>query len=243
MKINDVAKMAGTTVRTLHYYDEIGLLQPSKVTEAGYRIYEATDLERLQQILFFRELDFSLGQIKEIMTNPQYDKEEALAKHRELLIKKRKRLEGLIELVDRQLEGEKDMNFEAFDMTEIEKAKKQYADEVKERWGSTDAYKESKEKTKHYDKKKWGEVTVEGDVILQAFGEHRGYAPESDEVQELVRKWQDHISNSFYQCTKEILSGLGLMYVADERFTKNIDQHGEGTAKLMSEAIAIYCKE
>ena len=104
MRISEVAKLTGITVRTLHYYDEIGLLKPSEITEAGYRLYSREDLEILQQILFFRELDFPLSQIKEIMNNPNYDKEEALKKQKELLIQQRQRIEGLIKLIEKRIE-------------------------------------------------------------------------------------------------------------------------------------------
>ena len=137
MKISDVAKLTGVTVRTLHYYDEIGLLKPSEVTEAGYRVYNDTDLEVLQQILFFRELDFPLEDIRNIMQNPAYEKERALRKQKELLLQKRSRLDSLISLVDKTLKGEQDMSFRQFDTTKIEEMKKQYAEEAKQRWGST----------------------------------------------------------------------------------------------------------
>ena len=240
MKINEVAKLTGVTVRTLHYYDEIGLLPPSEITESGYRIYDEVSLEKLQQILFFRELDFPLNEIKEIMENPNYDKSQALEKQRELLIKKRDRLEQLIALVNRTMEGEQQMSFEEFDITEIEKMKEQYASEVKERWGDTEAYAQRQEKTSKYSRKQWNFLQGEGDSILHQFGENRNERPDSDIAQELVRKWQDYITVNYYQCTNEILSGLGLMYVADERFTKNIDKYGEGTADFMSKSIQYY---
>ena len=142
MKISDVAKLTGVTVRTLHYYDEIGLLKPSEVTQAGYRVYNDTDLEVLQQILFFRELDFSLEDIRKIMQNPAYEKERALRKQKELLLQKRSRLDSLISLVDKTLKGEQDMSFRQFDTTKMEEAKKKYAEEAKQRWGGTVAYAE-----------------------------------------------------------------------------------------------------
>ena len=111
MKISDVARLTGVTIRTLRYYDEIGLLRPGAVTEAGYRVYGDADLETLQQILFFRELDFPLEDIRRIMKNPAYEKETALRKQRELLLQKRDRLDSLIELLDRILKGERDMSF------------------------------------------------------------------------------------------------------------------------------------
>ena len=146
MNISSVAKLTGVTVRTLHYYDEIGLLKPSEVTEAGYRIYSDTDLEVLQQILFFRELDFSLDDIRKIMQNPAYEKESALRRQKELLLQKRSRLDSLISLVDKTLKGERDMSFRQFDTTMIEETKKKYAAEAKQRWGGTAAYAEYKEK-------------------------------------------------------------------------------------------------
>ena len=127
MKINEVAKLSGVTVRTLHYYDEIGLLKPRRVTEAGYRVYDKESLQKLQQILFFRELDFSLKEIKEIMLNPNYDKEEALKNQRDLITKKRDRLNRLIKLLNKSIEGNKNMSFKEFDVTEIEQAKNKYA--------------------------------------------------------------------------------------------------------------------
>ena len=243
MRISEVAKLTGITVRTLHYYDEIGLLKPSEITEAGYRLYSREDLEILQQILFFRELDFPLSQIKEIMNNPNYEKEEALKKQKELLIQQRQRIEGLIKLIEKRIEGDNNMSFKEFDMNEIEENKKKYAKEVKERWGTSKAYEESEKKTSSYNKEKWGDINQETSEIFKGFAELRNSDPGSEEVQELVRRWQKYITDNFYTCTNEILSGLGLMYVEDERFKENLDKNGEGTAKLMAEAIKIYCSK
>lgn len=243
MKINEVAKLTGITVRTLHYYDEIGLLHPSEITEAGYRIYNDDALANLQQLLFFRELDFPLADIKEIMTSPHYDKVESLTKHKELLLQRRNHLNGLIALVENTIKGEKTMSFKEFDMTEIEVNRKKYIREVKERWGNTDAYKESENKTKDYNAQKWEFLNDEGARILKSFGESRQISPDSNEAQQLVAQWQEYISTNFYKCSKEILSGLGLMYIGDERFTKNIDKNGKGTAEFMAKAIEIYCSK
>ena len=243
MRISEVAKLTGITVRTLHYYDEVGLLKPSEITEAGYRLYSREDLEILQQILFFRELDFPLSQIKEIMNNPNYDKEEELKKQKELLIQQRQRIEGLIKLIEKRIEGDNNMSFKEFDMNEIEENKKKYAKEVKERWGTSKAYEESEKKTSSYNKEKWGDINQETSEIFKGFAELRNSDPGSEEVQELVRRWQKYITDNFYTCTNEILSGLGLMYVEDERFKENLDKNGEGTAKLMAEAIKIYCSK
>lgn len=241
MKISEVAALTNVSVRTLHYYDEIGLLRPEETTEAGYRVYSDSSLERLQQILFFRELDFTLSEIKEIMSSPDYKKEEALLRQRELLLKKRERLDKLVELLNDTIKGEKNMSFKEFDTTEIEKAKKEYAKEAKERWGKTDAYQESAEKTKGYSEEKWGSVMEECNQILEKFAQIRNQDPACEEAQKLVEEWRDYITSSHYTCTKEILSSLGLMYTADERFQKNIDRNGEGTAAFMSKAIEVYC--
>lgn len=241
MKVNELAKLTGISVRTLHYYDEIDLLKPAHITEAGYRIYDQSALAKLQQILFFRELGFTLNEIKSIMANPSYDKTEALTKHKELLLQKRKHLDNLIKLVDQTIKGEDNMSFKEFDMSDIEAHKQKYAAEVKERWGNSSAYAESEKKTSSYSQEDWQEIWKSGGDILEDFSKIRNLAPESSEAQELVKKWQDFISASFYQCSKEILSGLGLMYVHDERFTESIDQHGPGTAAFMAAAIEVYC--
>ena len=241
MKIHEVAQKTGVSVRTLQYYDQIGLLPPAEITPAGYRIYDDGNLMNLQEILFFRELHFPLGDIREIMENPGYDKTEALRKHRELLLQKRTRLDGLLTLLDATIGGETTMNFSAFDTSRIEETRKQYASEVKARWGKTNAYRESGEKTAGYDAKQWEAIGGEGTVLLQAFGKLRDGDPASLEAQELVACWQDYITQHFYHCTKEILFGLGQMYSGDERFTANIDQNGSGTAAFLAKAIEVYC--
>lgn len=239
MKINEAARLAGVTVRTLRYYDQIGLLKPSRVTEAGYRVYDAEALEALQQILFFRELDFPLREIREIMDKPGYDRRKALEGHRTLLLEKKKRIEGLIALADRTLKGEDEMSFQEFDKSSLEDMRAKYAAEARERWGHTAAYREERERTAGYDEKKWRAVGGQSEELLRAFAARRGEAPESDAVQALVRRWQAYITENFYRCTDEILAGLGAMYVEDSRFTDNIDRYGAGTAALMAEAIGV----
>ncbi|MDD3919858.1 MAG: MerR family transcriptional regulator [Eubacteriales bacterium] len=236
MKINEVAKLTGVTVRTLHYYDEIGLLKPSQVTEAGYRLYNDAALSRLQQILFFRELDFELTEIREIMDSPAYDAAEALQKQKTLLEQRRARLDGLIELTDRVLKGENTMEFKQFDTSAIEAAKDQYKAEVKQRWGNTEAYRQSEQKNTN-----WEAFNRDSAAIFKKFAANMDKDPGDPAVQALVAQWQQFITDRMYTCTKEILKGLGQMYTADERFTKNIDQSREGTAAFMSEAIRIYC--
>lgn len=242
--ISEMAKLSGVSVRTLHYYDEIGLLKPSEVVlDTGYRYYDELAMERLQQILFYRELDFPLKEIVKIMNASEYNKDDALKRQRELLKMKRKRLDKLIRLLDANLEGENTMSFKEFDMSEIEQAKEKYEKEVESKWGDTDAYKQSKEKSSKYKKEDWAFIMGKMNEIIKLFANHLGEDPKSEEVQKLVVKWQQFITDSYYVCTKEILAGLGKMYIADERFKANIDKFGEGTAEFMSEAIEEYCKK
>ncbi len=243
MHIREFAKLTGVSVRTLHYYDEIELLKPSAVDEQnGYRFYDERCLERMQEILFYRELDFPLKDIQEILSSPDYDKQTALKEQKHLLTLKKERLERLITALDSAMKGE-NLSMNVFDNSEFEIQREQYAKEAKEKWGATDAYKESAEKTKGYSKEKWNELTDGMNVLMTEFAACRssGFAPDSKESQALVKKWQDYISANYYTCTKEILAGLGEMYIADERFKANIDSHGEGTAEFIREAIAAYC--
>ena len=240
MQIKEFAQFTGVSVRTLHYYDEIGLLKPSHVDKStGYRYYDEHSLLRMQEILFYRELDFSLKSIEEILSSPNYDKTQALEEQKRLLILKKERLENLISAIDGAMKGENVMK--AFDNTEFEKHKA----EAKEKWGNTDAYKEHKEKTKDYSKDKWNSLAAGMDAIMGQFAESmkHGDAPDSDTAQDLVKSLQRHITENYYNCTNEILFGLGQMYVADDRFRANIDKHGEGTAAFIRDAIQTYCKK
>lgn len=237
MTVHEVAKMAGVSVRTLHYYDQLGLLPPAGETAAGYRLYSKQDLQRLQRILFLRELDFPLKEIGPMLAAEQRDNRRAVEQHRELLRAKITRLQGLIDLCGRLLEGEGQMDLQAFDTAELDNKRQEYAKEARERWGNTDAYRESEKRTAAYGKKEWAEVQAEGNAILAELGSLTGQSPVSDEVRAAVRKWQAHISARYYPCTDEILAGLGEMYVADERFARTIDAFGAGTAQLMREAI------
>jgi DNA-binding transcriptional MerR regulator len=237
MQIKEFAEFTGVSVRTLHYYDEIGLLEPAYVDEyTGYRFYDENSIIRMQEILFYRELDFPLKSIGEFLSSPNYDKEKALSEQKKLLILKKERLEKLISAIDDAVKGGNVMS--VFDNSEFEK----YKSEVKERWGTTDAYKEHTEKTKDYSKDKWNSLAGGMDDIMGKFSVcmKNGEKPDSSEAQSLVKKLQSHITENYYTCTDEILAGLGQMYVLDERFTNNIDKHGKGTAEFISNAINSY---
>lgn len=240
MQIKEFAVLTGVSVRTLHYYDETGLLKPAEVDRySGYRFYDESSLIKMQEILFYRELDFSLKSIKEILSSPEYNKNEALKQQKKLLILKKQRLERLISAIDSAVKGETIMT--AFDNSEFEN----YKAEVKEKWGNTDAYKEHSEKTKDYSKDKWNILADGMNDILAEFSVcmKKGSSPDSAEAESLVQKLQSHISNNYYTCTKEILFGLGQMYVSDERFRNNINKHGDGTAEFIKSAIENYCSK
>ena len=240
MQIKEFAEFTGVSVRTLHYYDEIGLLTPAFVDRAtGYRFYDENSLLRMQEILFYRELDFSLKSIGEILSSPNYDKSKALNDQKQLLTIKKERLERLILAIDGAMKGENIMK--AFDNTEFDK----YKAEAKEKWGNTDAYKEHAEKTKNYSKDKWNNVIGTMNDLMAEFAlcMKNGVNPNSAEAQNLVKKLQEHITENYYNCTNQILAGLGQMYVADERFKNNIDKHADGTAAYICDAIQIYCQK
>lgn len=247
-KINEMAKLAGVSVRTLHHYDKIGLLKPKTVSDSGYRFYSEKEIEQLQQILFFKELEFSLSEIKEIMNSPDYDRKSVLKTHKKLLQEKRNRLNEVINTLKKTLDSMEGKNimakkemFKGFDMTDIEKHKKEYSKEAKEKYGESDAYKESERKTSKYDKADWERVTSEGNEIFKSIAGNMDKDPDSEDVQELVAKWRNHISKNFYNCTPEIFRGLTLTYEYDERFKNNIDQFGEGLTSYLCKAMTIYC--
>lgn len=247
-KVKEVADMVGVSVRTLHHYDQIGLLKSEYTSEAGYRLYTDKDLERLQQILFFRELDFSLKEIKDILDNPKFDRNHALKAHRELLMEKKKRLEKIIKSVDNTIESiqggiemSKKKMFQGFDMSEIENLKEKYAEETKEKYGNTDAYKESIKKTSKYTKEDWTSIMAKQEEIYKKVIDNMDKGPADEKVQKAIAELRQYITDNFYNCTPEIFRGIGELYVCDERFTVNIDKYKSGLAKFLKEAMEVYC--
>ena len=237
MTVQEVANLAGVSTRTLRYYDQIGLLPPASATEAGYRLYGDADLRRLQQILFLRELAFPLKEIAPMLKAEAADTRRAVERHRELLRLKMERLQGLIDLCERILQGEDDLDLKPFDESALSGQRDAYAQEAKQRWGHSDAYKESACRTAGYTKEDWATVQAEQEEIFRGFAALVGQDPVGDAVRAQVRKWRDMIGARFYACSDEMLAGLGEMYLADERFQKNLDAYGAGTAALMSEAM------
>ena len=256
MTVNEVSKLTGVSIRTLQYYDKIGLLHPAEYTEAGYRLYDDAALETLQQILLFRELEFPLRDIKKIVESPDFDRSKALEQQIELLTLKKEHLENLIDLAKGlKLRGVRHLKFDAFDTRKID----EYAAQAKAAWGTTPAYKEFEQKSKGRTREDdqniaqgLMDIFAEFGAIKDAnlgtdkdanLGTDKGADPASPGAQALVKKLQDYITQHFYNCTKEILSGLGKMYAGGGDFTKNIDSYGgEGTAEFAHQAIEVYCK-
>lgn len=235
--INEVAKLTGITVRTLHYYDEIGLLNPSDVLENGYRIYDDKCLKKLQQILFFKELGFELKKIKMILEDDTYNEKEALENHRSLLIMKVDRLKSLIDLVDENLKGENTMSFEEFDTAEIYEHMKKYEKEAKEKWGDTKAFHQSVEKTKNYTDADWIRLKNDSNKVYDVFVDLMKSGGTKEEKDAAVRVWQRHITDNYYDCSDETMLGLAEIYVNYPDFNKNLNKYKEGLAEFMSSAI------
>lgn len=236
VKVKEVADLVGVSVRTLHHYDEIGLLIPDKTTESGYRLYSDENLETLQQILFFKELGFPLKKIHEILTSPTFNRKEALEVQRNMLLEKRNRLNKMIETVEKTIQhmkGEIHMSnqekFEGFDFSH-----NPYEQEAREKWGDQ-AVDEANEKAKNmtsFDQEKFNE-------IYRNLASLRHLSPHSKEAQDGIHEWFDFL-NKFGNYSLEAFKGLGQMYIDDERFTKNIDQFGEGLALFMRDAMTVY---
>ncbi|MBR3785915.1 MAG: MerR family transcriptional regulator [Firmicutes bacterium] len=240
--VKEVSNLTGISVRTLHYYDQIGLLVPTAVTESGYRLYDDNALEKLQQIMLYRELEFPLRDIKNIMESTDFDRNRALQQQIEMLTLKKEHLENLITFARGiELLGVNYMDFTAFDTKKLD----EYAEEAKKNWGKTDAYREYEEKMKGMSKAQENKMGAEIMVLFVEFGEmiRSGCAPGDDKVQAQVKRLQDFITENFYTCTNQILSGLGKMYAGGGEFTANIDKAGgEGTAAFVNQAIEEYCK-
>jgi len=238
--VHEVSKLTGVSIRTLQYYDRIGLLHPAEYTEAGYRLYDDAALETLQQILLFRELEFPLKDIRRIIQSPSFDRQKALDQQIGLLELKKERLDNLIALARRiKTTGVKPkMDFSAFDTKKMD----EYAAKAKETWGETPAWQEYEQKSRGRSGTENMELNRQMMEIFAEFGAIRDTDPAAGEAQALVRKLQDFISAHYYTCTKPILSGLGQMYAAGGEMTENIDRHGgEGTAAFASRAIRVFC--
>lgn len=236
MKIKEVADLVGISVRTLHYYNDIELLIPDQITDAGYRIYSDENIEILQQILFFKELGFPLKKIKEILDSPNFEQNEALNLHYKMLLDKRKRLNKMIKTVEKTIQhskGEIQMSnkekFEGFDFSH-----NPYEQEARNKWGdkTVDRANEMVKDMTNIDEKKFNDIYRNLAII-------RHLAPDSKEAQNAIKIWYQFL-NELGNYSLPAFKKLGEMYVLDSRFTKNIDQFGEGLAVFMCDAMAVY---
>lgn len=242
--VGELSRISGVTVRTLHHYDDIGLLRPSGRTAAGYRLYDDDDVLRLHQILVLRELAMPLDEIDAALATG-IDRAALLRQHRAALIEKRGQLDAKLVAVDHALQAlekghtmmtpnEFEELFDGFDPSV-------HADEVEQRWGDTPAYQESQRRVKRYGKAEWTQLGLEATAINQRLIElmTAGAAPTDPQVQTAVADHRAHLSRWFYDCSPEHHRALGEMYVADPRFAQNIDKAAPGLAAYLSAAIRV----
>lgn len=237
--VTQVAALTGVSVRTLHHYDAIGLLKPTKVKESGYRLYDDGALEKLYLILVYRELGFPLKEIQAILDAPDYDRNQVLEKQIALLEQKKTHIQNLIHFArGLKLTGVRHLEFDNFNIKKLD----DYCAQAETLYGKTDAWKEAQEKGKNRTKE---ENLALGDQTMALFAElggMRGQSPDSEEVQRWVKRLQDFFTEHFYTCTNQILSGLGDLYAGGGSMTENIDNAGgKGTGEFAREAIRVYC--
>jgi DNA-binding transcriptional MerR regulator len=244
--VGQVATFAKVTVRTLHHYDEIGLLSPSGRTSAGYRRYADHDLERLQQILTYRELGFPLEEVAGILDDPESDPGDHLRRQHALLRRRIGRLEGMVAAVERMMEAQQmgisltpEERFEVFgDIDEAEWAAR--AEEAEQRWGDSDAWRQSQQRTRAYGKDDWVRIKGEADDITRRLAESLadGAPADGERAMGLAEEHRGHISRWFYDCGYPIHRGLGDMYVTDPRFTSQYEAVRDGLAQYIRDAVA-----
>jgi len=239
MKVKEVSELTGVSIRTLHHYNDIGLLVPDDLTEAGYRLYSDKNLATLQQILFFRELGFALKKIKELLTSPAFDRQAAFELQRTMLIDKRRNLDEMIQTIEKTIKNEKgelqmtnEEKFQGFDFS-----KNVYEKEARKRWGDKAVDKSNKKASQF-----GPEMGEEMNRIYFMLAKLRHLAPDSDEAQAGIKEWFDFL-NTMGDYSLQAFAGLGQMYVDDERFTKNIDQFGEGLAVFMRDAMVRFARK
>lgn len=237
-QVKQVAEISGVSIRTLHHYDNIGLLNPSALTDAGYRLYSDADLERLQQILFFKEIGFRLDEIKEMLDHPNFDRKAALQSQKEILMKKKQRMDEMIQTIDRTLlsvDGGETMNkrdlFAGLSMKDIEEHQQTYADEVRKLYGKEIA-EETEKRASAYSADDWRTIMAEFDSIYRRIAARMKHGPDDAEVQAAVGAFRDHICQYHYDCTLDIFRGLGEVYITDERFTDSIN---------MEKVLPLFC--
>ena len=242
MNVGEVAALAGVTVRTLHHYDRIGLLSPSERTSTGYRRYTPSDLDRLHQVLVYRELGFPLEEIATLLDDPAAAPVAHLRRQLALLRDRLDRTRAMVAAVEKEMEARTmgisltpEERFEVFGDNDPS----QYDAEVEERWGETDAYRESRRRTSSYTKDDWLRIKAEGADVERRFAEalRSGVAADSEQAMDVAEEHRQHISRWFYDCPPEMHAGLGRMYVEDARFTARYEQIAPGLAQYVSTAV------
>ena len=241
MSVKQISEKTGISIRTLHYYDTIGLLKPTEVSDSGYRYYNETALERLEQILLYKELDFTLREIKTILDDPNFNKAKALEKQIELLTMKKEHLENVINFAKRlKNEGVKAVDFKVFDTRKIE----EYSQAAKKQYGNTKEYKQFEEKNAGRTQTETKQIAIELMRIFEQLGELKHLPPDDEKVQRQIEKLRDHISENYYDCSNEIFGCLGKMYAGGGEFTENIDSYGgKGTAEFAAKAIEYFIQK
>jgi len=239
--VGSVAALSGVTIRTLHHYDEIGLLSPGGRSEAGYRIYEEPDIQSLQRILFYRELGFDLKEISTIVDDPGTDELGHLRRQRKLLTERIGRLSAMVDAIDYEMEARKlDIRLTPEERLEVfgEFRPEDYAEEAEQRWGGTEPYKESQRRVSKYTKEDWKRLKAEEEEIRArlAAALNAGLPADSEEAMAAVEAHRRHISRWFYECTYDMHRGLAEMYVGDERFRSHYDTQTPGLAAFIREA-------
>jgi MerR family transcriptional regulator, thiopeptide resistance regulator len=238
--VSEVSELARVTVRSLHHYDEIGLLKPSARSDAGYRLYSREDLARLQEIVIWRQLGFSLADVKALLDDPQHDRVRALREQRRLVERQIERLGAIAAALDASLAAlvqgtdvEEAAMFERFDPTA-------YDDETRELWGDSEAYRESTARVASYGESEWCEIRAEAEQIVSDFValQEDGEDPAGDLARAVAERHRQHVSRWFYECSPRVHRGLGEMYVADERFARNYERHAAGLAAYVRDAFA-----
>ncbi|MEW9096442.1 MAG: MerR family transcriptional regulator [Clostridiaceae bacterium] len=245
--VQKLGRLAGISTRALRYYDEIGILKPARINSSGYRIYGQREVDRLQQILFYRELGVSLDNIKNIMTSPTFDKMIALKEHREKLLEKREQLDLLIANVNKSIaltEGRIEMSdkekFEGFKQKMINDNEEKYGKEIREKYGNNTVEK-SNAKLMNMTEEEYDKVTSLAEEVISTLEEaFKTGDPASDIAQRAADLHKQWLTFYWSDYSKEAHAGVAQMYVADERFTAYYDKKQPGTAAFLRDAILIY---
>ncbi|MPQ97814.1 MerR family transcriptional regulator [Modestobacter sp. I12A-02628] len=242
MNVGDVARLTGVTVRTLHHYDRIGLVRPEGRTPAGYRVYGERDLDRLQQVLVYRQLGFPLEEVAALLDDPEADALEHLRRQHRLLLERVDRVQEMVAAVEKEMEARQmgisltpEERFEVFGSEDPAR----YEEEAEQRWGDTEAWTQSRQRTARYTKEDWKRIRAEDEDLERRFAAAmtEGAAADSGRAMDLAEEHRQRIDSLYYDCPPEMHAGLGRMYVEDERFTAYYERVAPGLAAYVSTAV------